>query len=53
MIAKPTATLSLSTENGVTDFHKTTSQSVTIRDLLSDKTKYVIAYESGNEPIPL
>lgn len=39
-------------ENGVTDFHKTTSQSVTIRDLLSDKTKYVIAYESGNEPIP-
>nr|QGT49816.1 hypothetical protein Melaina855_2030 [uncultured Candidatus Melainabacteria bacterium] len=35
-----------------TDFHKGQSQSVTIRELLSSDTQFMIAYESGTEPIP-
>ena len=34
------------------DYYKTASQAVTISDLLTGKSQYNIAYESGNEPIP-
>ncbi|MDE6137850.1 MAG: hypothetical protein K2F57_00100 [Candidatus Gastranaerophilales bacterium] len=36
----------------VTDYHKGTSQSVTISELLAGDSQYIIAYESGTEPIP-
>lgn len=44
--------LTITAAGDVTDYHKGASQSVTISQLLSSDTQYVIAYESGTEPIP-
>lgn len=44
--------IKVSPSGDVADYHKGASQSVTISQLLAGDSQYIIAYESGYEPIP-